>query len=419
MKIKKIFNYKNTALLLVIIFFALHDISSPADSRYTPVFFNTAHQNLASVFFAESITAKQLQQKYQTKSLTSQKIRILIVPGHEPDFGGAEYRNIKERNINVVLATYLEDFLKTDTHYETIMARDEQKWNPVLEKYFTENATATLSFLETKKNEMSQLIQAGLVTEIIDGAPHKEAPTDVARRLYGINKWANESNIDIVLHLHLNDYPREDVTIPGDYSGFAIYVPESQYSNSTTTRAIAQNIFQRLSKFNAISNFEKENNGIIEDQELIAMGRYNTSDAPSMLIEYGYIYESQFTKPAVQNIVLKNTAFQIFLGIRDFFKKNTSATISQNNTMLPHRWKKDMTKNNKNTSDALSLQTAFTLEGIYPPDQKTKNECPISGVFGHCTTESLQLFQSKYQITGEDNIVGTTTRKLLNEKYAQ
>ena len=414
MEIKK-YSYRAflTVLVILISFSACALSSEPSDFSLT-----TIGKNIASVFFAESVTTKQLQEKYQAKSFTPPKIRILIVPGHEPDFGGAEYRNVKERDINVQLVTHLENYLKTDNHYEVTVTRDTQKWNPVLEKYFADNATATLSFLETKKNEMSQLIQAGLIKEIVDGAPHKEAPTDVALRLYGINKWANENNIDIVLHLHLNDYPRRNTSIPGDYSGFAIYVPESQYSNSTTTRAIAQNIFQRLSKFSAVSDFEKENKGVVEDQELIAMGRYNTSDAPSMLIEYGYIYESQFIDPNVQNKVLKNTAFQIFLGVRDFFEK-TPPTRDLRTTLLPHQWNKNLIKSKKNNGDVLALQTALMLEGFYPPDQKTKNECPITGIFGPCTMEAVDLFQSKYQIINEDTAVGTTTRKLLNEKYAQ
>src|SRR5688572_22590313 len=60
-------------------------------------------RNVASVFFKPSITVAGLQTKYKTDSPASnnQKISVLIVPGHEPDFGGTEFHGVKERDIAV------------------------------------------------------------------------------------------------------------------------------------------------------------------------------------------------------------------------------------------------------------------------------------------------------------------------------
>jgi len=32
---------------------------------------------------------------------------------------------------------------------------------------------------------------------------------DIALRLYGFNKWADENKVDAMVHIHFNDYPGE------------------------------------------------------------------------------------------------------------------------------------------------------------------------------------------------------------------
>src|SRR6185436_8364106 len=136
-----------------------------------------------------------------------------------------------------------------------------------------------------------RLLGNGTVSKVKDGVIHNSAPPNVALRLFGINKWVNENKVDLAIHVHFNDYPRRNRSIAGEYSGFSIYVPEKQYVNSTTTLAIADSVFNRLDKYNPVSDFPKEDDGIVEEQELIAIGANDTLSAPSMLIEYGYIYE--------------------------------------------------------------------------------------------------------------------------------
>jgi len=82
--------------------------------------------------------------------------------------------------------------------------------------------------------------------------------------------------------------------------------------------------------------------------------------------------------------------------------------------MLPHKWQGDLDKD-----DTLSLQTALIIEGLYPPLGRTKNDCPRTGKFGPCTKKSLGLFQDKYGITGETDMVGVKTKNILNYRYSE
>ena len=396
--------------------------SYPKTADFVDNIFSYVGNNYTAVFFQEVITVTQLRKKYDAVSksrfVTKPKIRIMIVPGHEPGFGGTEFGNLKERDMAVDLANDLAFFLRNNPSYEVIISRDKQSWNPDLDLYFKNNWNEINSFVKESKDEMVRLINEGEVKKDIDGIIHNKAPQDVAVRLYGINKWNNENKVDIAIHIHFNDYPRENKDVPGKYSGIAIYVPEKQYSNGTTTNVIANSLFKRLSKYNAVSNLPKENLGIIEEQELIAIGADNTLDAPSMLIEYGYIYEPQFTDSIVRESTIRDLAFQTYLGIQDFFGSSKDVSFAYDTLMLPFLWQKNIDKNSLNKTDILALQTALLLEGVYPPNDKTKNDCPRSGNIGPCTLNALNSFQKIYGIKGETDKVGNKTKKVLNNLYS-
>lgn len=375
-------------------------------------------KNLATVFFKESITIAEINQKYQNAPYRQNKVNLLIVPGHEPNFGGAKYGQILERDMNVELGDYLAGFLKNNSHYKITITRDKQNWNPIFSNYFTTNWSAVAAFVASQKSQMRGLMNVGLVKPV-SGAYHSTVSQDVALRLYGINKWANENDIDIEVHLHFNDYPRRRQTSLGEYSGLTIYVPESQYSNSTTTRAIATSVLRRLSRYNAVSDLPKESAGVVEDQDLIAIGSNNNADAASLLIEYGYIYEPQFQDPAIRDATLKDLAYQTYLGLEDFFGNKSVASIAYDTLMLPHDWQKTFSKTNSDsaTADILALQSALIIDGEYPTENQTKNDCPRSGIFGDCTAKALSAFQNKHNITGESGVVGAKTRAVLNSLF--
>ncbi len=410
-------------------------------SSLTGVFqYESTLNNTAAAFFAPGITVAQLQQKYEAVPATNHKVRILIVPGHEPNFGGTEYvvkgdtsasYVLREREMNVALTREIAALLQSNPHYEVIVPRDNENWAPDFADYFKSNWSEIKAFIRTQKAQMSQLVQTGQVRKVESGIVHNRAANDAALRLFGINKWANENDVDLTIHVHFNDVNRKNTNAPGDYSGFTIYAPDSQYSNSSTTKVVADSIFKRLSKYNAVSDLSKESDGVVEDQDLIAIGTANSADSPSMLIEYGYIYEGQFQDTDGRTLMLKDLALDTYLGVQDFFGETSGVVKNQDSTFLPHAWKVNFSKQSvvgaaggavKNSvsekEDILALQTALISEGLYPPAGETKHTCPRVPRFGACVSAALAAFQQKYGITGEKDTVGEKTRAKLNELYS-
>ena len=151
-----------------------------------------------------------------------------------------------------------------------------------------------------------------------DMATHSTVDKKTAIQLYGINKWSNENNVDLVLHLHFNDSERPNPNLPGGYKGFTIFVPEKQMINSSTSIAIAESIYEELKDIltpEVVGNQEKS---IIEDQSLIALGASGTLDKPSLLIEYGYIYEKPFRTKEGRDVIIRQIAEQTVRGIKKY-----------------------------------------------------------------------------------------------------
>ncbi len=392
--------------------------------------FDRIESGIAAALIHNPVTVAELKEKYNTPT-SQKKVRVLLVPGHEPDYGGAEYGNLKEREMNVELGKYLGEFLKNNGHYDVMLTRDDEKWSPTFLTYFITEWDNIIAFFRGSKNQGLHSLSGNLTkarsasTTVVTNKPaakpkveHNTARTDVALRLYGINKWGNENAIDIAIHIHFNDYPRKAKSSPGVYTGLTVYVPESQYANSPTTKAVAETILKRLTKYNPISDLPVEDEGIVEEPDLIAIGAHNTSNAASMLIEYGYIYEPQFQDPEVRSKAIKDLAFQTYLGLQDFFGSGNDVSFAYDTLMLPHSWKDDVSPRKADSDDVLALQSALLLDGFYPGAGKTKNDCPRSGKIGPCTLSALEAFQKRYGIKGEEGYVGEKTRLILNGKYS-
>lgn len=389
--------------------------SFPNTVRYVSEnYIKNASDFLASVIH-KPVQIADMKSRY---SEYSKKVNILIVPGHEPSFGGAEYSDLKERDMNVELSDSLAEFFTKNSHYNVIVSRDKQSWNKIFNDYFTNHWGEIVSFLNESKQDTLTSVQNGSLKLYDNGLYHNDAPKDVAYRLYGINKWGNENNIDIAIHVHFNDYPRKNTSVPGKYTGLTIYIPQSSYQNNATTVAVADTVFKRLTKYNAKSNLPKEDEGIVEDSDLIAIGAYNSSNAASMLIEYSYIYEPQFSDPVVREATLRELAYQTYLGVEDFFNPNNEKALAYDTLVLPYTWRNTLDVKSKDKNDVFALQTALTIDGVYPPSGKDKNDCPRTGKIGPCTAASIMEFQKKYGITGEGGVVGKKTLELLNSKYS-
>jgi N-acetylmuramoyl-L-alanine amidase len=364
---------------------------------------------------AYAATPAELVNKYQTAKKTGQKVKILIVPGHDDDYWGTEFADVREADVVVAIGQYLYDYLKNDPRIDVQISRTQTGYTNTFKNYFENNKQQIQDFITTTRTAHQQKLSSGEI-KASESVPHNTAQPEVALRLYGINKWANENNVDITLHLHVNDAGGRTWGKVGDYTGIAVYIPENQFSNARSSAVVGEAIFKELSLKNQISNYPPEAKGLIEDQDLIAIGASDSVKNAAALIEYGYIYEPQYRDLAIQEQVTKSLAQQTFLGIHRFFGDRavyaqnivaTPAVASQTKASKPTiaiNLKKDLKLGSAN-ADVSVLQTALTKAGVY--------SCGITGTFGPCTEKGVKAFQKKYKLP-QNGLVGPMTRSKLN-----
>jgi N-acetylmuramoyl-L-alanine amidase len=355
--------------------------------------------------FSTTVTQAGIQADY----LSGEKIKVLVMPGHEPSYGGAIYKDLKERDIVVEISNALATELRADPRFEVTVARDTLSWNGALLEYFEEEWKGIQKFVKDKKREMQRHVRRGNIEERTFEVAHNTAATDVALRLYGISKWANENEYDIAIHVHLNDNLGHNLTSPGLHSGFAVYVPDPQYGNGEASAKLGEAIAFELNHFSATSTLPIENYGIVPDQELIALGAFNTAEFASVLVEYGYIYESKITYPESRPSVVKDFAHQTYRGIQKF----VGATPSGSDTLaLPYAWTVGPLTTGSASAQAYALQVALHKLGFYPPQGELLIGCPISGYVGECTVRALKNFQASKGLE-QTGSIGPRTKAAL------
>jgi N-acetylmuramoyl-L-alanine amidase len=416
-------HYFVTLFLVVLLIIPWLAVNYPDEAKSILTTIENVGSQLATAVISHNPkTVSEIRSNYnsfQTSKTAKQRVRVLLVPGHEPNYGGAEFGVLKERDLNVELAKYLQQFIQVNGRFEVFVTRDTKSWNPLFADYFKNYWSDIVDWQKLHREEIVNMTRLGQYSVTTPTVFHNKAKDDIAFRLYGIGKWSNENNIDIVIHIHLNDYPRHKTSTTGDYSGFAIYIPDKQYFNSTTTKVLADAIFKRLEKYNAVSDLPGEKSGIVEDQDLIAVGSYNSVNAASMLIEYGYIYERQFVDSDLRSLAIKDLAFQTYLGLQDFLDPKNAINFagSYDTLFLPYKWNDLALEDDFGSNDVFVLQTALLVGGHYPPTGRSMNDCPRTGTIGPCTRSALDSFQKKYGIDGEEGVVGPKTIKKLNELF--
>ncbi len=251
--------------------------------------------------------------------VTTQPVKILLVPGHDDSEWGAQYGNIKEADMNLVLATNIFNILKQDPRLQVLMTRDENGYVKEFSDYFLNDRKKIISFKDKAKKSMQKKVDKGAFIPK-SGVVHNSVNLDTAVKLYGINKWANENNVDILLSIHFNDHPRGDIWTIGKYTGLAVYFPDSQMKNSTKSLKLAKSIFAELSKKYSSSTYVKESEGLVSDQKLIALGANDTLDknVSSVLVEYGYIYQKIFRKKSTRFQAYKDMANLTVKGLENY-----------------------------------------------------------------------------------------------------
>ncbi|KKU52726.1 MAG: hypothetical protein A3G60_01490 [Candidatus Ryanbacteria bacterium RIFCSPLOWO2_12_FULL_47_9c] len=377
---------------------------------------------LVGSVFPVTITPEDLHRTYTSRS---QKIRVLIVPGHDNEYSGGYYRGIREADLNLVLAKELYDQFEPDERFSVFTARDftTGAYTPEFENFFKNQESTIRKFRDNLRSNMKLFVAHGTIQR---NTPIDRNPVNniVSLRLYGINKWANDNDIDIVFHVHFNDYPGRSANRPGKYSGFAVYAPENQYGNAMASVDVARTLYTQLARNFSPSDLPIEQGGFLQDQELIAVGSNASRNGVSLLVEYGYIYEPQFVNVETRGPIIKELAFHTYRGIDNYFKKRLY-TDALETTLLPFNWSTVLRKGMAGSRAVLALQAALKGEGLYPPLSETSRTCPINGNFGPCTENAVRLFQERYfadvlapyglaQGTG---VVGPSTLSLLNKLH--
>ena len=372
-----------------------------------------------SKIFEQRITPEELRQKYDDGLL-----KILIVPGHDKKSVGATFRGLKETDFNVELSHNLFNLLEKEDKFKVFITRNKNgDYKDWFLAYLDEENSSIITFRDYVKRIMSFAVGENIVTKNRPKVQHNPAADNISLNLYAINKWANDNDIDAVLHVHFNDYPTRPRNWPGKYSGFAIYVPEKQLPNSEASLELAESIKERFEKYFAKSNFPGESDTIIEDQQLIAIGSNASRNGVSVLIEYGYLYEPQFRNSELRSLSMNELALQTYSAIKDCF---VGHPMSHSTTLLPHNWEQTLKKGMKGLKDVIHLQAALHKENLYPPAGKDLSDCPINGNFGSCTFSAARAFQEKYKddiltpfgLEHGTGFVGAKTLDKLNELYS-
>lgn len=359
-------------------------------------------------------------------SMPNKTVRILLVPGHDNiDFGTA-YRGLREADLNAELAGYLYEYLKKDPAFTVMTVRDFStgEYLPVFENYFTNEAEEIKQFKNNLREDMAKRLQSGELKQNVT-IDHNAATARTVHRLYGINKWANENAVDLVLHIHFNDYARSKRSRPGVYSGFSMYIPERQYAHAKESAKAAERIFAALKNHSPSSNLSLEQDGIIESQELIAVGANNSRLDSSVLIEYGYIYEPQFVEEMLRHTTLRELAFQTYRGLADHYGSRKIKEYDFKSSLLPFPFTEPVSLKTNFDSYILSMQAAMREEGLFPPDKKSLRDCPMTGSMSECLKRSILLFAEKYRgevaaggLDLKRGEVASSTLRKLNSIYA-
>jgi N-acetylmuramoyl-L-alanine amidase len=381
---------------------------------------------ISAPLVSQAATAPEIISRYNlaTRSTgsgqeTGQKVNILVVPGHDDEYWGTEFGDVREGDITVAIGQHLYNYLKADSRFNTTITRTQMGYTDTFKNYFETNRQQIQDFIKTSQASHQQKVTSGeiLINEVV---PHNNARPEVAHRLYGINKWANENNIDLVIHIHINDHGGRTWGRVGDFTGVSVYYPAKDYANSATSQLLGKAIFDELLKKNTASDYPPEAAGIIPDQELIAIGAANTLTSAAALVEYGYIYEKKFLNIDNRDALTKDLAYQTFLGIHSFlgdrakYGDSKSPSIGSGqvtaNSHLPYTWTKNLQKGVGSKTDINALQAALTKNGVY--------SCGVTGTFGPCTEKGVKAFQAKYKIS-QTGTVGPQTRAKLNALYSK
>ena len=116
--------------------------------EYNLPYVGSALRYIAGPFFAERVTPEQILANYETS-----KVKILIVPGHDNDSFGTQFKETKESQMNAELGQELFEFFQKDNKFEIYATRvkngDYSQW---FSDYFELNRKEIRNFAESSKS---------------------------------------------------------------------------------------------------------------------------------------------------------------------------------------------------------------------------------------------------------------------------
>ena len=235
---------------------------------------------------------------------------VLLVAGHTQSSKGAVFGSVTEydQNYSLMQATYEA---LSDMGYRVTLSHRDDDYSYRFSSYFEQYKDLILDWRETQRAGYEDEYPLGVVTNDTD---HNTASTLATLQLYGINYWANQNDIDAVIHLHFNDYPGRVSGQVGKHTGFSLFTSLKTNDNFIESFRLAKEIEKNMLHHAERSTVTRESAGVLES-ELIAVGQANSLEAPAVLIESGFIYEDKFINPAKRNTVMGQYADSIARGL--------------------------------------------------------------------------------------------------------
>lgn len=380
---------------------------------FSVTFFIYSLFSITALYASDSGYAS-LQEKYKK----GESIKVLIVPGHDNEFSGAQFGDISEAELTLITAQVVGSYLSQDPKIKVTILRNENGYDARFLEYFSMNKEKIMLDVAHKKDLLDKQISNNEVT-IGEQINHVDATSTVVETLYIINSWVDKEDFDLVIHIHFNDYGGRFSDEKPKYSGFSIYTPSQELLNATTSKIFAQSIGRRLQKTFYSSNHpeeEKESDefGVIPDFYLIAMGAYKTTHVPRILIEYSYIYEPHLGNGSKDMFTISAQTFAraTASGVHDFLVNKKDSKVKN----LEYSWYELMKTSQEPKSEVLALQYGLRELGFFPPKKMSKDECFFSGIFGLCTKKALIAFQERYGLS-RTGYAGPSTRQKLNRIF--
>ena len=103
---------------------------------------------LAGAFFGERVTPEGLLSKYKNG-----EIKILIVPGHDKDNYGTQYRGITEASLNAELGNRLFEYFRSDGRFTAFITHNGAgELNDWISDYVKTHDTAISRFKDAVKS---------------------------------------------------------------------------------------------------------------------------------------------------------------------------------------------------------------------------------------------------------------------------